>query len=87
MYNLVQSFDETSFDSFAKRQNIQGFVTGKPTPKQGLPETLKHFCERSLVPVLPTETLNDFETETLSPVDAVSSENNDAIERSVFSRS
>ena len=51
-------------------------------------ETQKHFCEKSSVPILPTETLNDFETETIPfPVDVVSSENNDAKESSAFLRS
>ena len=62
-------------------------VTEKPAPKQVLPETQKQFCQKSSVPILSTETLNDFETETTpSPVDDVSSENFDAIESS-FSRS
>ena len=69
-------------------QNIRAFVTEKPAPKQVLPETQKHFCEKFSVPILPTETLNDFETETtLSPVNVVSSENKDAIESIVSSRS
>ena len=60
------SFDETSFDFFAAHpsQNIRAFVTKKPAPKQVLTETQKHFCEMSSVPILPTGTLNDFETET-----------------------
>ena len=44
------SFDETSFNSFEAphpSQNIQAFVTEKPASKQGLPETQKHFCEKS----------------------------------------
>ena len=58
-------------------QNIRVFVTEKPAQK--------HFCEKSSVPISPTETLNDFETETTpSPVDVVSSENIEAIESSVF---
>ena len=80
-------FDETSFDFFAAHpsQNIRAFVTKKPAPKQVLTETQKHFCEMSSVPILPTETLNDFETETTpSPVDVVSSENIDANESSAF---
>ena len=84
------SFEETSFDSFAAhpRQNIRAFVTEKPAPKQVLPETKKHFCEKSSVPILPTETLNDFETETTpSHVDVVSSENIDAFGTSVLSQS
>ena len=84
------SFDETSFDFFAAhpRQNIRAFVTKKPAPKQVLTETQKQFCEMSSVPILPTETLNDFETETTpSPVDDVSSENIDANESSAFLRS
>ena len=84
------SFDETSFDFFAAHpsQNIRAFVTEKPAPKQVLTETQKHFCEKSSVPILPTETLNDFETETIaSPVDVVSSENIDANESSAFLRS
>ena len=60
-------------------------MTEKPAPKQDLPETQKHFCEKSSVPILPTGTLNDLEAETTpSPVDVVSSENIDAIESSVF---
>ena len=60
------SFDETSFDFFAAHpsQTIRAFVTEKQAPKQILTETQKHFCEKSSVPILPTETLNDFETET-----------------------
>ena len=84
------SFDETSFDFFAAHpsQNIRAFVTKKPAPKQVLTETQKHFCEMYSVPILPTETLNDFETETTpSPVDVVSSENIDANESSAFLRS
>ena len=51
-------------------------------------EPQKDFCEKSSVRILPTETLNDFETETTPfPVDVVSSENIDAIESIVFSRS
>ena len=69
-------------------QNIRAFVTERPAPKQVLTETQKHFCEKSSVPILPTETLNDFETETTpSPVDVVSSENIDANESSAFLRS
>ena len=53
-----------------------------------MPETQKLFCEKSSVPILPTETLNDFETETTpSPVDVVSSENIEVNESSVLSRS
>ena len=84
------SFDETSFEFFAAHpsQNVRAFVTEKPAPKQVLTETQKHFCEKSSVPILPTETLNDFETETTpSPVDVVSSENIDANESSAFLRS
>ena len=83
-------FHETSFDIFAAHpsQNIRAFVTEKPALKQVLPETQKHFCEKSSVRILPTESLNDIKTGTTpSPVDAVSSENIDAIESSVFSRS
>ena len=51
-----------------------------------MPET-KKIWEKSSIPVLPSETLHDFETEiTPSPVDVVSSENIEAIESSVFSR-
>ena len=81
------SVDETSFDFFAAHpcQNIRAFVTDRPAPKQVLPETQNHFCEKDSVPILPTETLNDFETEkTPSPVDVVSSENIDANESSAF---
>ena len=84
------SFDETSFDSFAAHpsQNIRVLVTEKSAPKQVVPETQKYFCEKSSVSILPTETLNDFETETTpSPGAVVSSENIDAIESSVFLRS
>ena len=84
------SFDETSFDFFAAHpsQNIRAFLTKKLAPKQVLTETQKHFCEMSSVPILSTETLNDFETETTpSPVDVVSSENIDANESSAFLRS
>ena len=84
------SFDETSFDFFAAHpsQNIRAFVTKKPAPKQVLTETQKLFYEMSSVPILPTETLNDFETETTpSPVDVVSSGNIDANESSAFLRS
>ena len=53
-----------------------------------MPETQKRFCEKSSIPILPTGTLNDFETETTPfPADVVSSENNGAIERSVYLRS
>ena len=72
------SFDETSLDFFVAHpcQNIRAFVTEKPAPKQVLPESQEHFCEKSSVPFLPTETLNYFETETTpSTVDVVSSEN------------
>ena len=82
------SFDETSFDSFAAHpsQNIRAFVTEKPAPKQVLPEPLDYLCEKSSIPVLPTEALNDFETETTSsPIDVVSPENIDATESSVLS--
>ena len=81
------SFAETSIDSFAAHpsQNIRVFVTEKPASKQLLLEPQKHFCEKSSVPVLPTETMNDIETETTrSPVDVVSYENVDAVESSVF---
>ena len=81
------SFDETSFDFFPAHpsQNIRAFVIEKPAPKQVLTETQKHFCGKSSVPILPTEALNDFETETTpSPVDVVPSENIDANESSVF---
>ena len=84
------SFDESSFDSFAAHssQNIRAFNIEKLVPKQVLPVTLKHYREKSSVFVLPTETLNDFETErTPSPVDVVSPENIDAIGSSVFPRS
>ena len=51
-------------------------------------ETLILFCEKSSVPVLPSETSNDLEIETtVSPVDVVSSETIDVIESSVFPRS
>ena len=69
-------------------QNIPAFANEKPAPKQDLHKTQEHFCQKSSVFVLPTETLNDFETEkTPSNVVVVSSENIDAIESSVFSRS
>ena len=90
LFSRNVSFDETSFDSFAAHpsQNNRAFITGKPVSKQVFPETQKQFYEKSPVPVLPTETLNDFETETTpSLVDVVSSENIDAIESSVFCRS
>ena len=77
----------TSFDSSAAHlsQMIWAFVTDKPAAKQVLPESLKPFCEKYSVPFLPTETLNDFETETTPfPVNVVSSENFDADKSSVF---
>ena len=83
------SFDEIFFDTFAAHpsENIRAFVTEKLASKQVLPETQKHFCDKSSVPILPTETLKDFETETTpSPVDVVFSENINAIESSVFCR-
>ena len=81
------SSDSTSFESFAAHpsQRIWAFVTEKPAAKQVLPESLKPFCEKYSVPFLPTETLNDFETETTpSPVDVFPFENFDAIESSFF---
>ena len=84
------SFNETSFDFFAAHpsQNIRAFVTEKQALKHVLPETQKNFCEKSSVPILPTETLNDFESEaTPSHVDIVSSENNDTNEGRAFLRS
>ena len=66
-------FNETSFHSFAAH----------PSRK-----TQAFVTEKPAFPVLLTETLNDFETETTpSTVDAVSFENIDAIESSNFSRS
>ena len=83
-------FDETFLNSLAANpsQNILAFVTEKLARKQVLPETQKHFCEKSSVPNLPTDTLDYFKFQkTPSTVDVVSFESIDVIESRFFSQS